>query len=944
MASATARRESAASAHPSRSSNMDKMLELERKCKMERLHQTPLMNPLSQNPPSPYEQSHLQPLQQRTSTMPPPPRAPLLARRRDSSVPCDLLATASNSQTNEVVGLSITVPPPPNRNTPQIERKTEPRPQAKVEPVPTVEAPLTPLKSSSKTVTFMPGEKDEGKDDASSICQSPSWEGYGQRKKEKKDEAKQRRKDEKQAEKDNKEAKRKSTTRLTKAPPTPSHPPITERSYSSPALTTQNHTRRSSSQEPTPPLSARPKHGRSRSSSVTSQLRLALTGNWGKEKESGFVGGLKLDQEREAADRPADGHSTQAVQKSSRSSSRDTRFNLSLPKAHSFGTGSRASSQTRPGLPRQMSADGQSNVHPLLRRKGASPISIRSSSRSEILISPTAPPMPGLKTLEQWRTRPKPKAPEQEPMTPEEALKASAQELVKAKEEEAGLALGSPDTEEPRRGRQFANYVRRSRWQSSERAGSVVVEEGRTAARSHYPPQANRQHHSRAYSLAKDRVSTTQGSSTPRTNRSGEPRSPGDSTPEVNRLGDRSTSTDRLPFTPSLGPNGFKSAMQAALAKVRPTSRPPTAAYFDRPRRDASTPDSRATSRTSNRDRLSHMPKAARVLGEYNEETMRGHDSARPSSASSSFYADSIHSPSSVTTPNSSRPQSHKGFPVMVGEVSQGATGHFLVTNDERACQQSQRGTMTSASSPMTPRSVLPGLTQIVQKDNAGETDLEQFVRESWDKTLKHAENDVESFTTCLTPQEADESKSSLVCPPMSGSHDQVEPKEESTRLETAPNTLARAPSLSKSQSSPNVAKCGLGPDSAPVPPPRSNARTSPTVGHTSSVSLPDALTMTFGPYRTTDPAVPRPLRSPRMPGSPLAKMLVECCQCRFFHDMPSRVYECMARPDATAEDSALGVSGSITTSVNCPWCKHGMTTGCCRGYAAEVYLKQRLH
>ncbi|KAL9941792.1 hypothetical protein ACHAQF_004664 [Verticillium nonalfalfae] len=794
--------------------------------------------------------------------MPPPPRAPLQARRRDSSVPCDLLATASNSQTNEVVGLSITVPPPPNRNTPQIERKAESRPQAKVEPVPTVEAPLTPLKSSSKTVTFMPGEKDEGKDDASSICQSPSWEGYGQRKKEKKDEAKQRRKDEKQAEKDNKDAKRKSTTRLTKAPPTPSHPPITERSYSSPALTTQKHTRRSSSQEPTPPLSARPKHGRSRSSSVTSQLRLALTGNWGKEKESGFVGGLKLDQEREAADRPADGHSTQAVQKSSRSSSRDTRFNLSLPKAHSFGTGSRASSQTRPGLPRQMSADGQSNVHPLLRRKGASPISIRSSSRSEILISPTAPPMPGLKTLEQWRTRPKPKAPEQEPMTPEEALKASAQELIKAKAEEAGLAIGSPDTEEPRRGRQFANYSR----------------------------------------------------------------TPGDSTPEVNRLGDRSTSTDRLPITPSLGPNGFKSAMQAALAKVRPTSRPPTAAYFDRPRRDASTPDSRATSRTSNRDRLSHMPKAARVLGEYNEETMRGHDSARPSSASSSFYADSIHSPSSVTTPSSSRPQSHKGFPVMVGEVSQGATGHFLVTDDERSCQQSQRGTMTSASSPMTPRSVLPGLTQIVQKDNAGESDLEQFVRESWDKTLKHAENDVESFTTCLTPQEADESKS-LVCPPMSGSHDQVEPKEERTQLETAANTLARAPSLSKSQSSPNVAKAGLGPDPAPVPPPRSNARTSPTVGHTSSVSLPDALTMTFGPYRTTDPAVPRPLRSPRMPGSPLAKMLVECCQCRFFHDMPSRVYECMARPDATAEDSALGVSGSITT-----------------GYAAEVYLKQRLH
>ncbi|KAI1261374.1 hypothetical protein F5Y18DRAFT_202859 [Xylariaceae sp. FL1019] len=76
----------------------------------------------------------------------------------------------------------------------------------------------------------------------------------------------------------------------------------------------------------------------------------------------------------------------------------------------------------------------------------------------------------------------------------------------------------------------------------------------------------------------------------------------------------------------------------------------------------------------------------------------------------------------------------------------------------------------------------------------------------------------------------------------------------------------------------------------------------------------------------------------------PLAKMLVECCNCHFFHDMPSRVYECMAKPDSVVEDKTLGVSAAITTTVRCPWCAHGMTTQCCAGYAAVVYLKEKLH
>ncbi|KAK4128896.1 hypothetical protein N657DRAFT_564271 [Parathielavia appendiculata] len=86
----------------------------------------------------------------------------------------------------------------------------------------------------------------------------------------------------------------------------------------------------------------------------------------------------------------------------------------------------------------------------------------------------------------------------------------------------------------------------------------------------------------------------------------------------------------------------------------------------------------------------------------------------------------------------------------------------------------------------------------------------------------------------------------------------------------------------------------------------------------------------------------PTTLAETRM--APIAKMLVECCSCKFYHDMPSKIYECMAKPDAVIEDKLLGISGAITTMVKCPWCQHNMSRNCCAGYAAVVYLKEKLH
>lgn len=110
------------------------------------------------------------------------------------------------------------------------------------------------------------------------------------------------------------------------------------------------------------------------------------------------------------------------------------------------------------------------------------------------------------------------------------------------------------------------------------------------------------------------------------------------------------------------------------------------------------------------------------------------------------------------------------------------------------------------------------------------------------------------------------------------------------------------------------------------------------------SLPTPPLPSAALSPTALPSPPLRSPAKQPDKASKPIAKMLVECCHCRFLHDMPSRVYECMAQPDAVVTDRSLGVSGAITTMVKCPWCAHNMSKQCCAGYAAVIYLKERLH
>jgi len=76
----------------------------------------------------------------------------------------------------------------------------------------------------------------------------------------------------------------------------------------------------------------------------------------------------------------------------------------------------------------------------------------------------------------------------------------------------------------------------------------------------------------------------------------------------------------------------------------------------------------------------------------------------------------------------------------------------------------------------------------------------------------------------------------------------------------------------------------------------------------------------------------------------PISKVLVVCCSCQHFHDLPQKIYDLMSKPDDIVQDGAFGISGLIGVTVKCPWCGHGMSRSCCEGYSAVVYLRERLH
>lgn len=77
----------------------------------------------------------------------------------------------------------------------------------------------------------------------------------------------------------------------------------------------------------------------------------------------------------------------------------------------------------------------------------------------------------------------------------------------------------------------------------------------------------------------------------------------------------------------------------------------------------------------------------------------------------------------------------------------------------------------------------------------------------------------------------------------------------------------------------------------------------------------------------------------------PIAKLFVICCKCKFWHDLPSKLYEAVALPLELHKAEKGKVAGArLETAVKCPWCDHAMTTSCCQGWTTVVYMHERHH
>lgn len=106
---------------------------------------------------------------------------------------------------------------------------------------------------------------------------------------------------------------------------------------------------------------------------------------------------------------------------------------------------------------------------------------------------------------------------------------------------------------------------------------------------------------------------------------------------------------------------------------------------------------------------------------------------------------------------------------------------------------------------------------------------------------------------------------------------------------------------------------------------------------------------------KTTSPPSQHP------PTKPIAKVFVICCHCKFWHDIPSKIYATLALtsgpstprekpmihsplvPVDQRSSSSLSVNAN-GSGVKCCWCNHIMNKSCCEGWTTIVYKHEKLH
>ena len=349
---------------------------------------------------------------------------------------------------------------------------------------------------------------------------------------------------------------------------------------------------------------------------------------------------------------------------------------------------------------------------------------------------------------------------------------------------------------------------------------------------------------------------------------------------------------------------------------------------------------------TSARD-SSNLSKPARVLGEVDWRTGYSSSTSASPPTNSSEESGSDDGPT-PDTPDTSRPQSERGGSSDPDDAKRGrlsTTASALPspalpspafsqsTEPRRSTEKPNTVELDSiqaaamkvmAAFPDPPPKRLGGDWRSSSDTNLTTSFLPKTKRQSFQSQSPRDRSKPRPINTNIAPAKDPESKS----PPL---RDLLLSKDESaatapwpaTYLEAARKAAPAAPApktlkQQASSSTPNLAP----PKRIGGPSNRSSRQSSPH--------------QKIGTHATS--------ASAEVDGEPIAKMFVECCGCKYYHDMPSKLYEAMAHPEDVVSADTVEFAGSVSMTVKCPWCKHDMSTKCCAGLAAMVYVKERLH
>lgn len=729
-------------------------------------------------------------------------------------------------------------------------------------------------------------------------CHSPTWEAY------------ERRKSEKRLGRN--ESTNRRTTRLSKKPPPPSSATLLQQALASESDAARGRRREradstaavnSSSQERKPP-----RKDRSRSSSFVSMLRTPFEfrrSSVDKGNDSGFIGGIKLEFQRYAAQQHAvhgnPGHGDSNLHPVLRKGNPEFRWSTPVKSPPPPPSG--------PASP--AGADNVRRRYPPITRVNA--IHLKTSS----LAFPASPAVPNAETAENWRAKAGP-----EPGTHTGSMMDANQDTRRPDGVAASTAPGGGAAESGKQQKSLSRAVHGSRPQplSSPLAPSPPSPVHVTSAAGSSPPpkidepkpdeSKRAEEHGNNDSL----LSTSSGAATGYRTAPSSPPPPAPPRRSSKRYSNVSLA-ESIPPLPS--PTLRQQALLSNAKSCPKQADPPVQRSFPllggRPKNKTIQPiktEEHVLSRNSRRTSRSASGGAVGLL---------------PTSSSEDSGSDD-HSTSSLSTPATSRPQSER-------ELS------LVSCNKEEAAEQ-------DGNAADVPRLNLASTTYPLHSAENSDVEGEDAIQAAAEKVLA-VFNDIPVQKP--GPVERCSSPSSLAAdmsfgPLLPAQPLNIPPRKRGAARASLGNTLSAASYLEEARKQPPAAA-----------PPRAPKQ---RFGPPASFVLPDdACGAGDGRRQPLTPALtgsdvcgqsPHRRPAPVLGAAdrlPIDKVFVECCSCKYYHDMPSHLYAAMSNPEGVFSPAdRYGFSGALSMTVRCPWCQHEMSVRCCAGIAATVHIRERLH